>query len=229
LRHARGIEVSGLSLQRDGRAVLRDVSVLARRGEVLALVGASGSGKSTLMRCIVRLVEPDAGVITLDGVDVRQLEPRALRRRVGLVFQTPVMLPGTVADNLRHGLDAAALPDLHAALTAADLPPEFLERAAGELSGGERARVALARALTRAPEALLLDEPTAALDPRAARHLGETIAELARRDLAVVVATHDLALAAQVADRALGLHEGAALAGTVSDVLAAVPALAGNA
>jgi ABC-type multidrug transport system ATPase subunit len=117
------------------------------------------------------------------------------------------MLPGTVADNLAYGI--TDLPDTarHAALAAAGLDPTFLPRTARALSGGERARVALARALTRDPDAILLDEPTAALDPDTARHIADTITGLARRDLIVIVATHDLALAEAVADATLTLRK----------------------
>ena len=164
-------------------------------------MGASGAGKSTLLRCLNRLADPDAGTVTLDGRDIREIDPPALRRRVALVAQAPVMLPGTVADNLAYGLPA--LDDPAPALAAAGLDATFLPRTAGALSGGERARVALARALTRAPDAILLDEPTAALDEDTARTIADTIVALARRDLIVIVATHDHVLADAVADATL--------------------------
>jgi ABC-type multidrug transport system fused ATPase/permease subunit len=185
--------------------VLNDVTFDAARGRVLALTGASGSGKSTLLRCLNRLAQADAGTITLDGEDILELDPPALRRRVALVAQSPVMLPGTVADNLAYGLAALHDAARDTALAAAGLDPTFLPRTARALSGGERARVALARALTRDPDAILLDEPTAALDPDTAGHIAQTITALARRDLIVIVATHDLALAEAVADARLTL------------------------
>jgi ABC-type multidrug transport system fused ATPase/permease subunit len=199
------IEVSDLAVERAGRPVLRDLSFTAERGRVLALVGASGTGKSTLLRCLNRLAEPSAGTIVLDGLDIRALDPPTLRRRVALVAQTPAMLPGTVEGNLAYGLDGLSPNARDAALAAAGLDPSFAPRAARALSGGERARVALARALTRDPDALLLDEPTAALDPDATQRIAETIKALAARDLIVIVATHDLALAEQVADTTLRL------------------------
>jgi ABC-type multidrug transport system fused ATPase/permease subunit len=200
-----GIAVRDLMVRRAGRPVLDDVSFDAERGRVLVLAGASGSGKSTLLRCLNRLAEADAGTITLDGDDILALDPPALRRRVALVAQAPVMLPGTVADNLAYGLTGLGEQASVAALAAAGLDPDFAPRTARALSGGERARVALARALTRDPDAILLDEPTAALDPDTARHIAETITRLARRDLIVIVATHDLALAEAVADATLTL------------------------
>ena len=209
----RGIEVHELSVRRGDRTVLRDVSFDAPRGKVLALVGASGAGKSTLLRCLNRLAEPAAGTIALDGEDIRAVAPQVLRRRVALVAQAPVMLPGTVADNLAYALDALDDDIRDAALAAAGLDGTFLPRTARALSGGERARVALARALTRDPDAILLDEPTAALDPETAQVIAQTVAALAHRDLAVIVATHDMTLAESVADATLRLVGGAAGSG----------------
>ena len=220
-----GIEVSGLRVSRAGRRVLDGVSFSAPRGAATALVGGSGAGKSTLLRCLNRLAEPDAGIVLLDGQDIRALDPPRLRRRVALVSQTPVMLPGTVEDNLAYGVPGLARAAMTEALAAAGLDDAFLPRPARELSGGERARVALARALTRDPDAILLDEPTAALDPRTAQLVARTVAALARRDLAVIVATHDLVLAADVATRAVALSGGAAISGELADLVAAVPAL----
>jgi ABC-type multidrug transport system fused ATPase/permease subunit len=209
-----GIDVHELSARRAGRPVLQGVEFSARRGRVLAVAGASGAGKSTLLRCLNRLTEPDAGRIALDGQDIRALDPPVLRRRVALVAQAPVMLPGTVADNLAYGVPDLSDSDRAAALTAAGLDVEFLARPARALSGGERARVALARALTRRPDAILLDEPTAALDADTARLVATTITALAQRDLIVIVATHDLALAGQVADDTIRLDGSASRAGS---------------
>ncbi|MBS1870778.1 MAG: ATP-binding cassette domain-containing protein [Actinobacteria bacterium] len=220
-----GLAVAGLAVGHGGRAVLRDVAFAARKGSVTALVGPSGAGKSTLLRCLNRLLLPLAGDVLLDGVDTAGLEPCELRRRVGLVGQTPVMLPGSVRENLAYALEPATADErrLTHALRAAGLAPAFLDRTAGALSGGERARVALARALTRAPELLLLDEPTAALDADAARHVGATLTGLARDGLGVVVATHDLGFAADVADQVVALRDGTAVVGTPAELLATAP------
>ncbi|MGN6188389.1 MAG: ABC transporter ATP-binding protein [Conexibacter sp.] len=217
-----GLAVRGLAVGHGERTVLRDISFEARKGAVLALVGPSGAGKSTLLRCMNRLLVPSAGRVLLDGEETAELEPTALRRRVGLVGQLPVMLPGSVRENLRYGLDPAAVEEatLVEALRAAGLSEAFLDRPAGELSGGERARVALARALTRRPELLLLDEPTAALDAAAARHVGATLRSLAGAGLGVVVATHDLAFARELADRVVALRDGTALVGAPAELLA---------
>ncbi len=198
---AAGIEARHLCLARGGRQVLHDVSLVVPAGLVTALLAPSGAGKSTLLRCLNRLVAPDSGQVLLQGRDILELEPRVLRRRVGLVAQVPVMLPGTVRDNVLYAIDEPRAGQAEQALRAADLDPAFAGRTARELSGGERARVALARALAREPEVLLLDEPTAALDRDAATRIGATLRELAAGGLAVCLATHDLELAAAVADR----------------------------
>ncbi len=196
-----GMQARGVAVVLGGRRVLDGVSIGVPRAQVTALVAPSGAGKSTLLRALVGLVATDAGAVTLDGEDVRGLDACALRRRVGLVAQSPAMLPGSVADNLRHGVDGLSEADLLAALEASSLPAAIADRAARELSGGERARVALARALTREPELLLLDEPTAALDADSARRIGETLRGLRERGLGICVATHDAAFVEAWADR----------------------------
>ncbi|HET6447504.1 MAG TPA: ATP-binding cassette domain-containing protein [Conexibacter sp.] len=220
--HVDGLSVRELSFEHGERSVLHDVSFAAPKGEIAALVGPSGAGKSTLLRCLNRLLVPRSGTVLLDGEDTAALDPCALRRRVGLVGQAPVMLSGSVRENLAYGLDPASASEarLTRALRAANLDPAFFDRPANELSGGERARVALARALTREPELLLLDEPTAALDAEAARHIAETLRALARERLGIVVATHDLAFAAALADRVVALRDGRATCGAPAQLLA---------
>jgi ABC-type iron transport system FetAB ATPase subunit len=166
-------------------------------------------GKSSLLRCLVRLDEPAGGQVLVDGEDARDLDACALRRRVGLVAQQPVMLPGSVADNVGYGLTAASREALGAALVAAGLGADLLDRRARELSGGEAARVAIARALARGPSALLLDEPTAALDAATARGIGALVRALAGQGLGVLVVTHDEAWAAGVATSMARLRDGA--------------------
>jgi ABC-type multidrug transport system fused ATPase/permease subunit len=197
------LHVHDLVVALGDRTVLDGVSVDVPGGQVTALLAPSGSGKSTLLRALVRLVPIQRGTIRIGDTDALALAAPELRRRVGLVAQTPVMLPGTVADNLRHGLPeplGAAARD--AALRAAGLDATFAPREARALSGGERARVAIARALTRHPDVLLLDEPTAALDAETADRIGATARALAHDDgLAILVATHDRPWAARWADR----------------------------
>ncbi len=195
-----GLRAEDVSIELSGRPVLRGVSCTVSPGRVTALIAPSGAGKTTLLRLFVRLLEADRGTVTLDGQNIFDLEAPDLRRRVGLVAQTPAMLPGTVNDNLRHGVPDLTRARLEEALTAASLEPSFAKREATELSGGERARVALARALTRDPQLLLLDEPTAALDAPNTEQIGATLRNLTARGLGICVATHDLAFAERWAD-----------------------------
>ena len=199
----------GLTVWRGDRRVLDAVDLDLSADAVTALLGPSGAGKTSLLRALVGLEVAAAGRIELDGRDVRELDPRVLRRRVGLVAQRPVMLPGTVADNLALGLVDHPPPRLADALRATGLDPDaFLARPAAELSGGEAARVAVARALVRGPGALLLDEPTAGLDHRAAAAVEALVVRLAARGTTVLVVTHDEAQARRVATRAVRLRDG---------------------
>lgn len=199
----------GLTVWRGDRRVLDAVDIHLDPGAVTVLLGLSGAGKTSLLRALVGLEFPAAGRIELDGRDVRELDPRVLRRRVGLVTQRPVMLPGTVADNLALGLADPAAPRLADALRATGLEPgAFLARSAAELSGGEAARVAVARALVRDPGALLLDEPTAGLDHRAAAAVEALVVRLAARGTTVLVVTHDEAQARRMTTRAVRLRDG---------------------
>jgi ABC-type multidrug transport system fused ATPase/permease subunit len=202
------LETRGLTVARGGRTVARAVDLRIEAGEVVALVGPSGAGKSSLLRALVRLDEPAGGTVLVDGADTREIPPTTLRRRVGFVAQQPVMLPGTVRENLAYGLDDPAPEGLADSIVAAGLAEAFLERPARELSGGEAARTAVARALVREPVALLLDEPTAALDSDTALGVARLVGSLAERGLAVLVVTHDAGWARAANARTLRLADG---------------------
>ncbi|HET6505695.1 MAG TPA: ATP-binding cassette domain-containing protein [Baekduia sp.] len=181
---------------------------LGKDGGVTVLQGPSGSGKSTLLRLLNRLVAPDAGRVRYRGADLATHDVLAHRREVGMVFQAPVLFPGTVADNL-----AVAEPDegtdLAALLARCGLAPEdFLEREAATLSGGEAQRACLARALGTRPRVLLMDEPTSALDADATATIEALTRRLAGEGVAIVLVTHDRAQAARLGDRVIVLREG---------------------
>ena len=175
--------------------ILTDISFEVHRGTSLTLVGPSGSGKSTLLRCLNRLAEPTQGCVRFNDRDIRSLDPRELRRRAALVLQTPVLFEGTVRDNLRMQprtarADLSEARLVHA-LAEVGLDAGFLDRDGATLSGGEKQRVTISRALLGDPEALLLDEPTAALDPPNVGVLVDTISGLRQsRGLTIVAVTH---------------------------------------
>jgi putative ABC transport system ATP-binding protein len=180
-----------------GRAVLNDVTLSFESGGKYAILGPSGAGKTTLLRLLNRLEDPTAGALSFHGTPYVQLSAITLRRRVGMAFQVPVIFPGSVRDNLctplrlqrRDGdIDPA---DVRHALELAGLDAGMLERDAAALSAGEKQRVCIARGLMTRPEVLLLDEPTAALDPTAARRLIESIVHLSRTSgLTVIMVSH---------------------------------------
>ena len=188
---------------REGRRILDGASIVVRPGEAVAIQGPSGSGKTTLARALATLVETDDGTVLLDGQDARELPPTQFRTRVAFLAQQPAMFAGTVRANLGAGpaLHGKSLGDAQARqlILAVGLDESMLPREARTLSGGEKQRVALARALANAPDVLLLDEPTAALDPDAGERIVALLRALSARGLSVVMITHDEAQA-----RALG-------------------------
>jgi ABC-type methionine transport system ATPase subunit len=176
-------------------SILKDVSFSVGCGQTLTLVGPSGSGKSSLLRCLNRLEEPSAGSVRFEGRDIRSLDPRRLRREAALVTQSPVLFEGTVRDNLL--LRPAGIGGdfsearLERALVEVGLDAGALGRDASTLSGGEKQRVTIARALLGDPRVLLLDEPTSALDPPNAALVVETVSRLREtRGMTIVASTH---------------------------------------
>lgn len=216
--------VEGLGLIRAKRPVLRDITTAFRKGIVTAVVGPSGAGKSSLLRCLNRLEEADRGRVTLDGADIRTLDPISLRRRVGMIFQTPVIFEGGVRANLLYGLSGQSEEALAGALEAAGLSSGFLDRESSALSVGQAQRVCIARALVRQPEVILMDEPTSALDRDATARIESLLRSLLERGLTIVLVTHDLAQARRVADRGVLLMDGSIEAeGDLGDIEAAWP------
>jgi putative ABC transport system ATP-binding protein len=188
------LEARELVVLREGRRILDGVSLLVRAGEAIAIQGPSGSGKSTLVRVLATLLEADEGSVLLGGQDARQMAPAHFRTRVAFLAQQPAMFARTVRDNLGAGpaLHGRPLGDAQALelIVAVGLDESMLAREARTLSGGEKQRIALARALANAPEILLLDEPTAALDPDSGALIVALLRDLHARGLSVVMVTH---------------------------------------
>lgn len=193
--------------------ILNGLSLDIPAGQITSLIGPSGSGKSTLLRCLNRLWEPPAGTIFLDGADITGLNVLALRRRVGMLFQSAAMFEGTIAENVAYGpgLQEQPLPPerIGELLEMAGLEASWAQKSATELSGGQAQRVALARTLANEPEVLLLDEPTSALDPAATRHVEETVLRLKDTlGLTVVWVSHAIEQVQRTADRLVLLVNG---------------------
>jgi len=209
-----------------GQRALDSVSLTVERPEVIAVVGSSGAGKSTLIRCINRLVEPTSGHVRLGGLDMVGLKRRELRearRRIGMIFQEFNLVERlTVMENVLSG--RLGFVGFLAAL-ARRFPPRdvsgayalldrvglagFENARADALSGGQRQRVGIARALMQDPDLLLVDEPTASLDPKTARQIMRLIRSLAlERQRPALINIHDVALAQAFSDRVVGLKAG---------------------
>ena len=206
------------------KVLVEDATFEVRTGEVLAIVGPSGSGKSSLLRLLNRLDEPTNGTFYVEGTDYREIAPRALRRKLGLVNQRPYLFPGTVDQNLRFG------PAQHGESLSQDSIEQLLaqvglkgyaSRNVANLSGGEAQRVSVARTLANAPLVLLLDEPTSALDDTSKFEVESSIRSVVRdQGLTCVLVTHDTVQAARLAARALLLEAGRIVRiGSVEEVL----------
>ncbi len=189
-------------------------------GGVTVIVGPSGSGKTTLLRLCNRLEVPTRGRVLFRTDDVADLEPRRLRRRVGMVFQQPTLLPGTVRDNLAAADPDASEEQRRDALAAAELPATILDRPADALSGGEAQRACLARTLMTQPDVLLMDEPTAALDGELRLGLERLARRLADAGRPMLWVTHDEAQGRRLADHVLVLASGSIAAAGGADLLA---------
>jgi polar amino acid transport system ATP-binding protein len=211
------LEVRGVTKAYGERAVLRGIDLEVAEHAAVALIGASGSGKSTLLRCIDLLEEIDDGDVLLDGrvVTDPSVDPVAVRRRLGMVFQAFNLFPhlsalqNVMLAPLRgHGVSRAAA-EAHARELLARFGLEGREdEHPDRLSGGQQQRVAIARALATRPRALLLDEVTSALDPELVGEVLETIRELKAEGMTMLIATHEMGFAREVADEVCFLHDG---------------------
>jgi phosphonate transport system ATP-binding protein len=221
------LAIKGLSKRyRTGDLAVKGIDLDVPDGQVMALIGPSGAGKSTVIRCINRLVEPTAGSIELNGVDIVKLggaDLRRARRRMGMIFQEYALVERlSVMENVLTGRlgYVAFWQSWLRRFPQADIDEAFrlLERVgldhmadkrADELSGGQRQRVGICRALIQNPELLLVDEPTASLDPKTSRQIMRLIKELCtERKLSAIINIHDVMLAQMFAERIVGLQLG---------------------
>ncbi|MBU2532982.1 MAG: phosphonate ABC transporter ATP-binding protein [Alphaproteobacteria bacterium] len=209
-----------------GDAALRGVSLSVGAGEIIGLIGPSGAGKSTLIRCVNRLVEPTSGKVWLGDKELTTLSKtnlRKARRRIGMIFQEYALVERlTVMENVLSGrlgytgfwqsyLRRFSQSDIDRAFSVLERVGliDHVDKRADALSGGQRQRVGIARALVQEPDMLLVDEPTASLDPKTSRQVMRLIIELCHeRQLAAIVNIHDVALAQMFLPRIIGLREG---------------------
>jgi len=220
-----------------GDKALTQVNIQIPKGQVVALIGPSGAGKSTLIRCVNRLVEPTEGQVFLGDTQITKLNTRQLRsarRRMGMIFQDYALIDRlSVMENVLSGYlgytgfwrsflrryPQDVIAEAFRLLERVGLE-SFIDKRADELSGGQRQRVGIARALLQNPQILLVDEPTASLDPKTSRQIMRLIRELcAERQLSAIINIHDVHLAQQFADRIIGLRAGEVVFDGLPDAL----------
>lgn len=196
---------------------LKDINFAVGRQEVVVVIGPSGSGKSTLIRCINRLEEHDAGQIIVDGtelsMDVKNIQE--IRKETGMVFQGFNLFPHlTVMDNISlaprqvRGMPKAEAEKLTRELLERVKIPEQADKYPAQLSGGQQQRVAIARSLAMKPKVMLFDEPTSALDPEMINEVLDSIKQLAKEGMTMIVVTHEMGFAREVADRVVFMADG---------------------
>jgi len=211
------IQISGLNKWFGSFHVLRDINLEVAQRERIVICGPSGSGKSTLIRCINRLEEHQEGSIVVDGVrltnDLKQID--AVRREVGMVFQSFNLFPHlTVLENCTLApIWVRKTPKAEAEAIAMEYLervkiPEQATKFPGQLSGGQQQRVAIARSLCMKPKIMLFDEPTSALDPEMIKEVLDVMVDLAESGMTMLVVTHEMGFAQQVADRVIFMDEG---------------------
>ncbi|WP_328425551.1 amino acid ABC transporter ATP-binding protein [Micromonospora sp. NBC_00389] len=212
------LDISDVHLAFGPNRVLRGVDLAVPRGATACVIGPSGSGKSTLLRTINRLIEPDRGDVLLDGRSVLRDDPDALRQRVGMVFQQFNLFPHmSVLRNVTLALRRLRKLDEDEAVAVARAQLELVGLAGkadsrpAQLSGGQQQRVAIARALALRPEVMLFDEATSALDPELVKGVLGVMADLSAGGMTMVVVTHEMGFARQVADTVAFMDRGVVL------------------
>jgi len=211
------LELRGVTKAFGERHVLRGIDLTVKEHEAIALIGASGSGKSTLLRCVDLLEEIDDGDVLLDGEVITDpaVKPVEVRRRLGLVFQAYNLFPHMTAlenvvlgERRAHGIGRAEAEERGRALLARFGLQGREDDRPDNLSGGQQQRVAIARAFAGRPRALLLDEVTSALDPELVGEVLDAVRDLKAEGMTMVIATHEMGFAREVADEVAFLHEG---------------------
>ncbi|HEY4532958.1 MAG TPA: amino acid ABC transporter ATP-binding protein [Fusobacterium sp.] len=211
------IKVEHLDKNFDNLKVLKDISVEIQKGDIVAIIGPSGSGKSTFLRCINRLEEPSSGHIFIDEEDLtgESVDINKIRAKVGMVFQHFNLFPHmTVLENLilapiqiKKISEEEAKEKAKILLNKVGLSDKA-EAYPNQLSGGQKQRIAIARALAMEPELILFDEPTSALDPEMIKEVLDVMRELAKEGMTMMIVTHEMGFAKNVANRVLFMDQG---------------------
>ncbi|MBF6608310.1 MAG: ATP-binding cassette domain-containing protein [Flavobacterium sp.] len=214
------IEITGLHKQFGGTPILKGLSLTLKRGENLVVLGKSGTGKSVLIKCIVRLLDPDSGAMTVLGQDIvgsNEKELNEIRKRIGFLFQSGALYDSmTVRENLEFPLRRIKRDLSKEEINAKIVEvlenvglPDAIDKMPSELSGGMRKRISLARTIIVDPEIMLYDEPTTGLDPVTSQEISVLINEIQKKyQTASIIITHDIECARTVADRFVMLKDG---------------------
>ncbi|PJM76124.1 amino acid ABC transporter ATP-binding protein [Bifidobacterium simiarum] len=227
------VSLRGIRKSFGGNEILKGIDLDVTKGEVLAILGSSGSGKTTLLRCINALERPDSGSVRVDGsfIDyggkVANRDILALRRKTAMVFQNYNLFKNkTALQNITEGLTVVQKKSkAEAEATARDVLEkvglaEYADRYPVQLSGGQQQRVSIARALALDPDVILFDEPTSALDPELVSDVNDTITEVAKTGVTMIIVTHEIRFARNVASRVIFVDKGTILEeGTPEEVI----------
>ncbi len=196
----------------NGKKILSDISIDLEPGVVTGIIGPSGAGKSTLLSLLNKLLSPTGGEIFFDGKNLSEYPSQELRKLVGMVQQRPHLFAGTVRYNLEYGPKIWKIDysdeDLFELMAKVALPADFLDRDIDGLSGGEQQRVSFARSLANQPCVLLLDEPTSALDIVSSEIIENTIRQLAKEGMKIIIVTHSLQQTQELTEQLLFLKDG---------------------
>lgn len=212
------LEIKNLHKKFKKLEVLKGININIKKGEKIVILGSSGSGKSTALRCLNLLEQPTSGEITFKGKDITKLDINEYRKKVGMVFQNFNLFPNmTILENI---VLAPKIFKIDSEENIKKKAIELLKRVGlydkkdnypSSLSGGQKQRVAIARALANSPEVLLFDEPTSALDPEMVKEVLDVIKELSKDGLTLVIVTHEMNFAKEVADRVIFMDNGVVL------------------
>lgn len=214
------IEIKNLSKKFGNHEVLKDISLNVKQGEIIAIIGSSGSGKSTILRCINLLEEPSGGEILINGVNIVKDDKAktTIRKEVGMVFQSfnlfenmNVLKNCMIGQNKVLKIDKTTAKEIAIKNLKAVGMEQYIYAKPSQLSGGQKQRVAIARALSMNPKCLLFDEPTSALDPEMVNEVLDVIKQLAETGLTMLIVTHEMQFARDVADRVIFVDEGVIL------------------